>query len=237
MSATAPFRVLVVGAHPDDIDFGVAGSVATWTDAGFDVAYVVVTDGDAGGFERDGDRDAIPAQRQGEQRRAAAVVGVRDVTFLGYRDGEVAPDLALRRDLSRVIRRFRPDRVVGPSAERNYARIPVSHPDHLAVGEATINAVYPDARNPFAHRELLAEGLEPHIVHELWLVGHPIADHVVDITTAIDRKIDAILAHESQLPDPTATATAIRARLAAVGFAAGFGEESYAEEFFLIKIA
>jgi LmbE family N-acetylglucosaminyl deacetylase len=236
MPAPPPFRVLVVAAHPDDIDFGIAGSVATWTDAGFEVAYVVVTDGDAGGFERDAARSEIPQRRRAEQRHAATIVGVGDVTFLGYPDGGVVADLGLRRDLSRVIRQFRPDRVVAPSPERNYARLPVSHPDHLAVGEATINAVYPDARNPFAHPELLAEGLEPHIVHELWLVGHPVTDHADDITSAIDRKIDAVLAHVSQLPDAAGTAQGMRERLATAGRAAGFGDNSYAESFFWIRI-
>src|SRR5881394_1758006 len=121
-------RVLVVTAHPDDVDFGAAGTVATWTDKGIDVAYCVVTDGDAGGFDPDVPRSAIPGIRRAEQEAAAKEVGVRDVHFLGYPDGRLTPSIELRRDISRVIRQFRPQRVVTQSPERNYRRIYASHP-------------------------------------------------------------------------------------------------------------
>ena len=143
-------RILVVTAHPDDVDFGVAGSVAAWTDAAVDVAYCIATDGDAGGSDRSVSRADMAVLRREEQTEAAKVVGVTDVTFLGFPDGRLQPDLALRRAISGVIRRFRPDRVVAQSPERNWSRIYASHPDHLAAGEAAICAVYPDARNPFA---------------------------------------------------------------------------------------
>ena len=143
-------QVLVVAAHPDDVDFGSAGTVARWTGAGISVVYCIVTDGDAGGHDESVPRSEIPALRRKEQMAAAACVGVHDVRFLGYPDGRVEPTLALRRDLARVIRQVRPDRLVCPTPERNYARIGVSHPDHRAVGSAALDAVYPDARNPFA---------------------------------------------------------------------------------------
>jgi len=203
-------RILVVTAHPDDVDFGAAGSVATWTDAGIDVSYCIVTDGDAGGFDPSVPRGEIPAIRRAEQTAAAKTVGVTDLHFLGHPDGRLEPTIELRRDISRVIRIVRPGRVVCQSAERNYARIFASHPDHLAAGEATLCAVYPDSRNPFAHPELAAEGLEPHTVAEVWIMAATVATQVVDITDTVDRKIAALRCHESQLANPEAIDDLIR---------------------------
>ena len=188
-------RVLVVAAHPDDIDFGAAGTVAKWTAAGVEVAYVVATFGDAGGFD-DTPRERVPAIRESEQRAAAAEVGVEDVTFLGYPDGRVTPSLDLRRDIAREIRRVRPQRVVCQSPERNWLRMPANHPDHLAVGEAALCAVYPDARNPFAFAEL--SDLEAWTVPEVWVMGMAECDIHNDITDFFDRKMAALRAHASQ---------------------------------------
>ena len=192
-------RALVVAAHPDDIDFGSAGTVATWVDAGTEVSYLVVTYGDAGGFDET-PREEVPRIREAEQRAAAAAVGVGDVRFLsGYRDGYVEVTHELVRDISRVIRQVRPQRVLAQSPERWWARLPASHHDHLATGEATVRAVYPAARNPFAYPELLdRDGLEAWTVRELWLVAHPEPNHWVDITGAFDRKLAALQAHVSQ---------------------------------------
>ncbi|MHB1486945.1 MAG: PIG-L deacetylase family protein, partial [Acidimicrobiales bacterium] len=162
---------LVVTAHPDDVDFGAAGTVAGWTDVGIEVTYCIVTDGDAGGFDSGLDRAQIPVVRQAEQRAAAGIVGVKEVVFLGHPDGAVIPSMALRRDISAVIRTVRPERVLCQSPERNFERIYASHPDHLASGEATLCAVYPDARNGFAHPELLEQGLAPHSVAEVWVMA------------------------------------------------------------------
>jgi LmbE family N-acetylglucosaminyl deacetylase len=198
-------RALIIAAHPDDIDFSAAGTVALWTDAGIDVTYCLVTDGDAGGFDEAMPRAEMAPLRRKEQTAAAACVGVRDLRFLGYPDGRVEPSLALRQDLARVIRQVQPDRVVCPSPERNYQRIGVSHPDHRAVGSAALDAVYPDARNPFAFPELLAdEQLRPWKVREVWISTLSGADHYVDITGTFSRKVAALRAHESQtghLPD------------------------------------
>ena len=137
--------------------------------------------------------------RRKEQTAAAAVLGVHDLRFLGYPDGRVEPTLGLRKDLARVIRQVRPDRLVCPSPERNYQRVAGNHPDHRAVGAAALDAVYPDARNPFAWPELLAgEGLEPWTVREVWISAAPGADHYVDVTDVFPRKIAALRAHESQ---------------------------------------
>ncbi len=193
-------RVLVVTAHPDDVDFGAGGTVAAWTQAGVDVSYCICTSGDAGGFD-DTPREAMAPLREAEQRAAAKEVGVTDVVFLGHLDGRVSASLELRRDISREIRRTRPDRVLTSSPEIWWRRLGASHPDHRAVGEATVAAVYPDARNPFAHPELLAdEGLQPWSVRELWLMAAPDerVNHVVDTTDTVERKLAALRAHASQ---------------------------------------
>jgi LmbE family N-acetylglucosaminyl deacetylase len=192
-------RALCVLAHPDDVDFGSAGTVATWTAAGTEVVYCIVTDGDAGGFDET-PREEMPLLRQEEQRAAAKVVGVTDVRFLGYPDGRLEPTLDLRRDISRVIRQVRPQRVLTSSPERFWDRIGASHPDHMIVGESTLRAVYPDARNPFAFPELLAdEGFEAWTVSEVWLGASPRADHAVDVTDVADRKFAALRAHVTQV--------------------------------------
>ena len=194
-----PFaRVLITCAHPDDVDFGCAGTVATMVDQGSEVAYCIATDGEAGGNDRDQPRAEMAKVRRSEQLAAAAVVGVRDVRFLGYPDGRLSSTLELRRDFTRVIRQFRPDLVIAQSPERRWDVIYASHPDHLAAGEATVDAVYPDSRNPFAHPELLDEGLEPHTVGALWMMAAPGSNVAVDVTDALDRKVAALACHESQ---------------------------------------
>ena len=192
-------RLLVVMAHPDDVDFGAGGTVRQWTRAGVEVTYCLVTNGDAGGFDPDVPRSEIPGIRQAEQRAAGEVLGVHDVRFLGYRDGELTVSHELRRDISRVIRQVRPQRMLIQSPERNWGRIFSSHPDHMAAGEAAIQAVYPDARNPFAHPTLLQdEGLEEWSVPEVWVIASPTPNHWVDITDVFPDKIAALRAHDSQ---------------------------------------
>lgn len=196
---TAVRRALAVFAHPDDVDFGCAATVATWSDEGVEVAYLIVTRGETGGFD-DTPREEMPGLREAEQRAAATAVGVHRVDFLGgYPDGTLTPTPELRRDITRVIRRFRPERVLTHSPLRRWEHLTgPSHPDHLAVGEATTCAIYPDARNPFAFPELRDEGLEPWVVREVWYAGGPSPDHVVDVTAQADRKIAALRAHRSQ---------------------------------------
>jgi len=227
-------RILVVTAHPDDVDFGAAGSVATWTDAGVEVAYCIVTDGDAGGSDRTISRADLAAVRRDEQREAAAKVGVSDVTFLGFPDGRLVPSIELRRDISRVIRRFRPDRVVAQSPERYWERLYASHPDHLAAGEAAACAVYPDARNPFAHPELLEEGLEPHIVSELWVMATERANRVVDATEQFDKKLAALRSHRSQVGDGAHIEDLIRPWMSGTAQSAGLPEGRFAEAFHVV---
>jgi LmbE family N-acetylglucosaminyl deacetylase len=231
-------RVLVVTAHPDDVDFGCAGSVAAFTAAGVEVTYCIVTDGDAGGSDRALTRGEMAALRQEEQRAAAAVVGVRDVRFLGHPDGMVESSVALRRDISRVIRQVRPERVVTQSPERNWDFMYASHPDHLAAGEAAVCAVYPDARNPFAHPELLEEeGLEPWTVPELWIMGPgDRAGIAVDTSATVDLKVAALLSHASQLPDPDAVSERVRESARALAAHAGLPDGASAELFRVTRI-
>jgi LmbE family N-acetylglucosaminyl deacetylase len=230
-------RALVVSAHPDDVDFGAAGTVAAWTAAGIEVAYCVCTSGEATGSMQT-PRGETAALRESEQRAAAAEVGVDQVFFLHYQDGALCPSLELRKDITRVIRSFRPDRVLGWSPEINWERIVTAHPDHRAAGEATLAAVYPDARNPHTHRSLLlAEGLQPWTVRELWLADAPAAlrNHAVDVTETFTAKIAALRAHRSQTGQMDGLEDGIRDHLAANAARHGLGPGRLAEEFQLVN--
>ena len=193
-------RALVVMAHPDDADFTAAGTVARWARDGAECVYLLCTDGNKGSDDPAMTPARLAGIRRAEQRAAAAAVGVEDVRFLGYPDGRLELTLDLRRDISRVIRQVRPQRVLTHSPERFWERIGASHPDHLTVGESTVRAVYPDARNPFAFPELLAdEGLEAWTVSEVWLNASPRADHAVDVTDVAELKFAALKSHVSQV--------------------------------------
>ncbi|MDA8302743.1 MAG: PIG-L family deacetylase [Actinomycetota bacterium] len=231
-----PRRVLVVTAHPDDVDFGAAGTMAKWVAAGMEIAYCVVTDGDAGGSDRSVSRPEVAQLRRHEQREAAAEVGVSEVTFLGYPDGKLAPSLELRRDVSRVVRQWRPDRLVCQSPERNWERVGASHPDHLAAGEAAVCSAYPDARNPFAHPELLDEGLEPHAVAEVWLMASPRPNRAVDITATFARKLSALRCHKSQVAHEADLEGRLRSMGSTSAVLAGLPEGSAAELFQVVAM-
>ncbi len=224
-------RALVVCAHPDDVDFGAAGTVAVLTDAGVEVSYCIVTDGEAGGDDPAVRRADMGRLRREEQRAAAAQVGVRELFFLGHPDGRVEASLALRRDVTRVVRTVRPQLVLAPSPERWWDRIFASHPDHLAAGEAATCAVYPDARNRFAHPELLDEGLEPCTVGELWLMAPPEPNIAVDVTGTFERKVAALSSHRSQMKDPGVIAERMRGAASGSAKAAGMPEGTLAEVF------
>jgi LmbE family N-acetylglucosaminyl deacetylase len=229
-------RVLAVVAHPDDVDFWAGGTVACWTSAGITVTYCVLTDGDSGGFDPGVPRSAIPGIRRAEQEAAAAVLGVSDVRFLGYLDGRVEPSYELRRDITRVIRQVRPQRVLTWTPEWSWRRFHRNHPDHRAVGEAVLSAVFPDARNPFSHSELLSEeALEPWEVDEVWLMGTPIPNRYVDVTETLDRKLAALRAHESQTAHRDRLAEELRERLAPNGEAAGLPADRFAEAFQVVN--
>lgn len=193
-------RALVIAAHPDDIEFGAGGTVAAWRADGIEVAYCVCSSGEAGSIEGTAQAE-VPEIRRDEQRAAAAELDVADVTFLDYPDGAIEQGLALRRDLSRAIRAFRPDRVLSWSPEINWDHVVTAHPDHRAVGAAALAAVYPDSRNPLAHPELVSEGFGPWTVAELWLADGPVPlrNHAVDVTAVFDRRMAALLTHRTQV--------------------------------------
>jgi LmbE family N-acetylglucosaminyl deacetylase len=191
-------RVLVVMAHPDDCDFGAGGTIAQWTARGIHVSYCIITNGDQGGEESGIPLEQMAAVRQKEQRNAGKALGVNDITFLNYRDGWLAPSMELRKDIVKAIRIAKPDRMVVQSPERNYERVFASHPDHLAAGETAVQAVYPDARNPYAFTDLKDAGFEPWRVREVWITGSPNPNHFVDITETFPKKIAALHAHVSQ---------------------------------------
>ena len=194
-------RALVVFAHPDDAEFLSGGTVARWTRDGTEVHYVCATDGSAGWNRPDMGRAEIARTREREMRDAADVLGVSSVTFLGYVDGSLQADLALRRDVCREVRRRRPDVLVAPDPSMLWAgRSYINHPDHRAIGEAALAVVACDAPTRPQFPELLDEGFEPYSVPNLWLAAEPReSDLRVDIGETIDLKIKALKAHVSQI--------------------------------------
>lgn len=197
----APARVLVVVAHPDDIDFGMAGTVAQLTAAGSSVAYCLVTSGEGGEDDMSFTSEELAATREAEQSAAGKAVGVTEVHWLRHPDGAVQADLALRLGIARVIRIEKPEVVMTQSPFRNLDSTYGSHPDHLETGEATMRAVYPDARNPRSFTsQLLDQGFAPHAVTEMWIgqMGAD-ADLFIDITDVFDQKIEALRCHASQV--------------------------------------
>ncbi len=229
-------RVLVISAHPDDSDFGASGTIAQWVKKGIEVAYVFCTNGDQGGEESGFTKEEMPAIRQREQRAAGAVIGVSDITFLNYIDGNLEATLGLRKDIVRQIRISQPDRMVCQSPERNWDRIGASHPDHLAAGESAIQAVYPDARNPFAFTDLLEkEGLQPWRVKEVWVTAFANPDHFVDITDTFDLKIKALQAHASQTSHNENLETMVREWGERNAAAASFAQGRIAEAFKIVN--
>ncbi|MCC7106715.1 MAG: PIG-L family deacetylase [Chloroflexi bacterium] len=191
---------MVVVAHPDDAEFGAAGTIAKWAKEGKEIAYVLCTSGDKGTSDTSISPEDLARARKEEQRAACEALGVREVVFLGYEDGVLVSTLELRKDIVREIRRFKPDVVVcqDPTV-RWVASGYLNHPDHRAAADATLDAVYPSARDPLVFPDLLAAGLEPHKVREVYLMTFANADTWIDITDTIDRKIAALQAHESQV--------------------------------------
>jgi LmbE family N-acetylglucosaminyl deacetylase len=230
-------RVLCFTAHPDDIDFGAAGTVAAWTAAGVQVSYCIMTDGDAGGFDPE-QREEIVRLRVAEQQRAAALVGVTDIHYLHQRDGYLEPSHEVMREVVRLIRQLRPDVVLSMHPERNWDRIQKSHPDHLAVGEAVTRAVYPALENPFAYPELAESGLEAYKLPWLWLFAGPEEreNHFVDVTEHVESKLAAIHIHVSQHPDVDAMERTVRGLMLGTGARAGLPAGRSAEAFHVVTV-
>ena len=197
----APKKLLVVVAHPDDVDFGTAGTMSALSSAGSEISYCLVTSGDAGDDDLTRSNEELAALREEEQTAAALAVGVSDLHWLRYADGRVENNLLLRRDITRVIRKVRPDVVVTQPTSANWDRIYGSHPDHLATAWATMAAVYPDARNLRSHPELLEAGYQPHLVPEVWMMWMAAPEGTmmhVDITATFEEKVKALRCHASQ---------------------------------------
>lgn len=226
-------RALLIVAHPDDADFWAGGTIARWADSGIAVTYFVLTDGDAGGFDPAVPREQIPAIRRTEQETAGQTLGAAGARFLGRPEGSLTPNPELRREVVRVIRQVRPQRVLTWSPEWNWDRFRTScHADHRATGELALTSIYPDAGNPFAHPELLRdERLEPWKVKEIWLLNSPHPNHYVDVTTVFDRKIAAVQAHASQTGGRNDLAEQLRARIAGNAQAAGLPPDRLVESF------
>ena len=206
-----PAKFMVIAAHPDDAEFGPAGTAARWIDAGSEGWLVCCTSGDQGGEDPDADPLALAALRETEQRAAAAVIGYAGVSFLHQPDGALANDLALREQLVREIRTFRPDAVLATDPETIiYKGGGINHTDHRAAGIAAIDAVYPAARNPMAFPWLARGGLAAHKVRRVYLFWSDRSDTWVDISATLERKIEALRAHASQIHDPDGLAERIR---------------------------
>ena len=231
-----PQRAMIVAAHPDDIEFVVAGTVAKWRQAGTTVRYVLATSGEAGSHQPGMTREKLARIREAEQRAAGRVVGVDEVVFLGYHDGEVEPTLALRRDLVREIRRFRPDTVVCFDPTMLFAGSEyINHPDHRAVGQAALDAVAPAAAMPLVFAELRQEGLQPHAVREVLVTAGPDADVWIDITGTVELKIEALRQHASQFPDGRDPSEMIREWAAEAGAEIGVPHAEGFRRFVLVR--
>ena len=234
MSEHLPQRALVIMAHPDDPEFFCGGTVALWARAGCHVTYVVITRGDKGSDAPDMTPERLTDLRMAEQRAAAALLGVKEVVFLGYHDGELYPDMRLREDLVRQIRLHRPDAVVLPDPTTYFVGDSrINHPDHRAAGEAALAAVFPIARGRLNFPQHEADGLAPHSVYHVFVAGPHDSNHQVDISEVFDLKIAAILAHKSQIADPAALEARLRERARVV---TPDGVGIYAESFRWMKL-
>jgi LmbE family N-acetylglucosaminyl deacetylase len=229
-----PQRALVIVAHADDIEFGMTGTVARWTAGGAQVTYCLVTDNSSGSNKPGEDLEALSRLREDEQRRAAAIVGVEDIRFLGYRDGVLEPTLELRRELTRLIRELKPEIVVtmDPTTILAVGDTYINHPDHRATGEAALYAIFPSAESRPIFPELLDEGLEPHKVQQVYLTLTNNVNHYVDISDYIELKREALRCHSSQIGEDE------------INMVIGWNEEDgvkigaqYAESFRLLRIS
>ena len=193
-------RAMVVVAHADDAEFGCSGTVAKLCSEGWEMVYVLCTDGSKGGSDREISPEELVRMRRQEQIDAGKVLGLKDVVFLEYEDSMLEPTLEVRRDIAREIRRYQPDVVICQHPVRTLQGFwGVGHPDHLAAGEATLAAIFPTARDHMTFPELLEAGLEPHKVAEVWIMGHPEPDLWMDVTDHLGTAVKAIMEHRSQV--------------------------------------
>jgi LmbE family N-acetylglucosaminyl deacetylase len=231
-----PRRILAIGAHPDDIDFGASGAIAAWAKEGAHVEYLVVTDGSKGSADPAMTPEALVKTRQAEQRTAAQTLGVTDVHFLNYEDGALEVTQALKKDIVRIIRLVRPDTVItlDPTMVYSSQLGMVNHPDHRAAGQATLDALYPLARDRLSFPDLLAEEkLEPHKVAHALLIHFGKQNCLVDISGTLDLKLAALTQHASQIPDTDKVSEFVASRAAKLGEPANM---PYAEGFIRLDL-
>ncbi len=195
-----PRRVMAIMAHPDDVEFICGATIAKWASEGQEITFVLGTSGDKGSADPSFNSEKLMETREAEQRAAADVLGVKNVAFLRMRDAELVADLETRKKITRVIRQYKPDAVVCQDPTARFQGSYIQHPDHLAMGEAVLAAIYPSARDRLTFPELLDEGLEPHKVSEVYVAaGDQNVDHFVDVTDFLDKKFEALRAHASQM--------------------------------------
>ena len=195
-------RGMVVIAHADDAEWGCSGTVAKWCAEGWEVTYVLCTDGSKGSDDPRITSEDLVNTRRREQLKAGNILGLNKVVFLGYEDSVLEPTLELRRDIAREIRRYRPDVLICMSPTRSLTDNGyIGHPDHCASGEAALSAVFPTARDRLTFPEMLQEGLEPHKVREVWVMDHDDADKFVDVTDYMETAVEALKSHASQVSE------------------------------------
>ena len=220
-------RVMFAAAHPDDPDFLAGGTIARLAKDGREVTYVIVTNGNKGSSDPSATAEQLAPIRAEEQRRAAQVLGVTRVEFLGYEDGEVEDTRELRRDVTRQIRRWRPDLIITLNPHRTYNNFPGWHRDHRITGRVVLDCVYPLARDRLAFPELLPE-YGPHNVREVYVIQWERPGLVIDVTDTMELKLEAIRCHASQIGDMKAVEARMRNRAVTLGKEKGY---AYAEGF------
>ena len=233
-STDRPASVLLVAAHPDDPEFSSGGTLARWAREGTEVHYLVCTRGDKGTSDPDLSPDVLMALREAEQRAAAGVIGATTVEFLDCRDGELQPTLALRGEIVRAIRRVRPEAVFTHDPATIYGADMINHPDHIAVGQATLAAIYPTARDRLQFPHHLALGLQTHKVRQVYLWGSLHPNTWIDISSTFETKVCALRRHVTQVGQRTDLETRMRERASRLGEAASVG---LAEAFHRVVLA
>lgn len=207
-------KAMVVVAHPDDPEFFCGGTVARWVREGMEVVYLICTRGDKGSDDPTMTPERLATLREAEEWAAVRVLGVRQVVFLDYRDGELEPSLKLRGDIVREVRRYRPEIVIAPDPTTRFSRgMYPNHADHRVVGDVALDAIFPAAGGRLYYPEQLAEGLEPHKVSEVYLAVTNEPNTWVDTTDVIDLKIAALRCHATQIKDPDGLEKRMRANV------------------------
>lgn len=227
MSINFPKKAMIIMAHPDDPEFFCGGTVALWAKHGAKITYLVLTNGNKGSDDPNMTPKMLVKTRKKEQKAAAKALGVKKVIFFAENDGELLPNLKIRKNVVKEIRRYQPDAVIAPDPTRYfYENTYINHPDHRAAGEIALGALFPAAGNRMYHPELLDEGLEPHTVHHIYLAGSPQPNLWIDISDVFKTKIKAILCHKSQVRDPETLPERIKQRSKGID---EYGREVYRE--------